>query len=81
MKAGPSLLAQLTGRPLLPISFEFSRAWPCGAGIGSSFQNHSRASHFRVGALHTVDRTASEADFESARRRGEDLLMAITRER
>ena len=27
IKPGPVLLAQLTGRPVLPISFEFSRAW------------------------------------------------------
>lgn len=79
-KAGAVKLAQLSGRPLLPVTVGMSRrrvlgtwdrfvvAWPFGRGM------------FLFGDPIHVPRDADEAALEAARRELEDSLNAITRE-
>ena len=81
IKPGLVLLAQLTGRPVLPISFEFSRAWRLKSWDRFFIPKPFSTVTFRVGAPHTVPRTTDEAGFERERQRCEAAMMALVRER
>ena len=54
IKPGLVLLAQLTGRPVLPISFEFSRAWRLKSWDRLFIPKPFSTVTFRVGELHPV---------------------------
>ena len=75
------LLAQLTGRPILPISFEFSRAWRLRSWDRFLIPKPFSTVTFRVGELHPVARTDNPYDFERERQRCEQAMMALVDER
>ncbi len=81
IKPGLVLLAQLTGRPILPISFEFERAWRLKSWDRFFIPKPFSRVVFRVGGLHTVERTEGEKAFEAARLRCQEILRAQLRER
>ena len=81
IKPGLVLLAQLTGRPILPISFEFSRAWRLRSWDRFLIPKPFSTVTFRVGHLHMVPRTENAEDFERERQRCEQAMMALVRER
>ena len=81
IKPGLVLLAQLTGRPVLPISFEYSRAWRLKTWDRFFIPKPFSVVTFRIGEPYTVPRTASEADFERERQRCEQAMMTVVRER
>ncbi len=81
IKGGLVLLAQLAGRPVLPISFEYSSAWRLKGWDRFFIPKPFSKVTLIVGDLHTVKRTSSEEEFESERLRCQDAMMAIVRER
>ena len=81
IKPGLVLLAQLTGRPVLPISFEFSRAWRLRSWDRFLIPKPFSTVKFRVGELHHVARTSNAEDFERERQRCEQTMMALVQER
>ena len=80
IKPGLVLLAQLTGAPVLPISFEFSRAWRLRTWDRFAIPKPFSQVTFRVGELVHVPRTQGEEDFEVQRRRCEDAMRALVRD-
>ena len=74
------LLAQLTGAPVLPISFEFTRAWRLRTWDRFIIPKPFSAVTFRVGEPVYVPRTQDEAGFEAQRRRCEEAMRALVRE-
>ena len=80
MKPGPIRLAQLTGCPLLPISFEYTSAWRLKSWDRFFIPKPFSRVTFRVGELHAVERTANAEAFEAERQRCEELLLALVRE-
>ena len=80
IKAGMVLLAQLTGAPVLPISFEFSRTWRLRTWDRFVIPKPFSAVTLRVGKPIPVPRTASEEEFEAQRRRCEDAMRALVRD-
>ena len=81
IKPGLVLLAQLTGRPMLPVSFEFSRAWRLKSWDRFFIPKPFSTVTFRVGKAHTVPRTTTEEDFERERQHCEAAMMALVGER
>ena len=80
IKPGLVLLAQLTGRPLLPISFEYASAWRLRSWDRFFIPKPFSRVTFRVGELHPVQRMADAAGFEAERRRCEEILLGLVRE-
>ena len=80
MKPGPVRLAQLTGRPLLPISFEYANAWRLKSWDRFFIPKPFSRVTFRVGELHFIERTADADEFEGERRQCEELLLDLVRE-
>ena len=80
LKPGPVLLAQLTGLPLLPISFEYTRAWRLRSWDRFFVPKPFSRVTLRVGEPYSVRRTAGAEDFEAERRRCEEILTRLVRE-
>ena len=80
IKPGLVLLAQLTGRPLLPISFEYADAWRLKSWDRFFVPKPFSRATFRVGEMHPVQRTANAAGFEQERQRCEAILLGLVRE-
>lgn len=80
IKPGMVLLAQLTGAPVLPISFEYSRAWRLRTWDRFAIPKPFSTVMFRVGEPVQVRRTSGEAEFEAQRRRCEDAMRALVRD-
>ena len=81
VKAGLVLLAQLSGKPIRPMSFEYSRAWRTKSWDRFFIPKPFSTVTFRLGELHPVARTSNPEDFERERLRCEQALMALTVER
>ena len=81
VKPGLVLLAQLTGRPLLPISLEYSRAWRARSWDRFFIPKPFSKVTFIVGEPLVVRRTANAEEFEAERQRCEVALGAQTRTR
>lgn len=81
IKPGLVLLAQLTGKAVLPISFEFSRAWRLRGWDRFFIPKPFSRVTFVLGELHRVERTKTPEAFEAARQRCEAALMATVVER
>ena len=77
IKPGMILLAQLTGAPVLPISFEFSRAWRLRTWDRFAVPKPFSRVTLRVGECLDVPRTSGEAEFETQRRRCEEAMRAL----
>ena len=80
IKPGLVLLAQLTGAPMLPISFEFSRAWRLRTWDRFAIPKPFSRVTFRVGGPVHVPRTQGEVEFEAQRRRCEAAMRALVRD-
>ena len=81
IKPGLGRLAQLIGRPVLPISFEFSRAWRLQSWDRFLIPKPFSTVTLRVGELHTVARISTDEEFERERQQCQQAMMAIVRER
>ena len=79
IKPGLVLLAQLTGQPILPISFEYASAWRLKSWDRFFIPKPFSKVTIRVGELHSVERTTDAAEFEVERRRCEGILMDLVR--
>ena len=81
IKPGLILLAQLSGRPILPLSFKFSSSWRLKSWdrffIPKPFSNVV----FIVGEPHVCERTRTAADFEAERLRCERYLQTQVHEK
>ena len=80
IKAGLVLLAQLSGRRILPISFEYANAWRTRSWDRFFIPKPFSKVTFVVGTPFDVRRTGTPEEFEAERRRCEDAIMATTRE-
>ena len=80
IKPGLVLLAQLTGRPVLPISFEFTRAWRLRTWDRFIIPKPFSTVTFRVGSPVLVPRTDTPEAFEAERRRCEQALRTLVRD-
>ena len=81
IKPGLVLLAQLSGRPLLPISLEYSRAWRTKSWDRFFIPKPFSKVTFIVGEPLTVRRTANAEEFEAERQRCEVAMCAQVRTR
>ena len=81
IKPGLVLLAQLTGKPVLPISFEYTRAWRLRSWDRFFIPKPFSTVTCVVGNLHRVERTSTPEAFEAERRRCEAAMLAVGRER
>ena len=81
IKPGLVLLAQLSGRPVLPISLEYSSTWRLRSWDRFFIPKPFSTVTFHVGELHRVARTDNPADFERERQRCEQAMLALVRER
>jgi lysophospholipid acyltransferase (LPLAT)-like uncharacterized protein len=81
MKPGVALLAQLSGRPVLPLSFEFSSAWRLKSWDRFYIPKPFSRVTFLIGKPHVVPRTSTPEEFEAERVRCEQAMMALVRER
>ena len=77
IKPGLVLLAQLTGRSVLPISFEYGRAWRLRTWDRFVIPKPFSTVIFRVGKPVTVPRTASPEEFEAERQRCQSAMRAL----
>ena len=80
IKPGLVLLAQLTGCPVLPISFDFASAWRLRSWDGFLIPKPFSRVTFRVGVPYHVPRTEGAEAFEEERRRCEAMMLAQVRE-
>ena len=80
IKPGLVLLAQLTGASVLPLSFEFSRAWRLRTWDQFAIPKPFSAVTFRIGDPIHIPRTRGEAEFEKQRRHCEDAMRALVRD-
>lgn len=80
IKPGLVLLAQLTGAQVLPISFEYSRAWRLRTWDRFAIPKPFSRVTFRVGAPIHIPRTGGEAEFEAQRKRCEEAMRALVRD-
>ena len=80
IKPGLVLLAQLTGQPVLPISFEFSRAWRLRTWDRFIIPKPFSVVTFRVGEATYIPRTAAPDEFASQVARCQDALRALVRD-
>ncbi len=81
IKPGMVLLAQLSGQPVLPISFEFSRAWRLKSWDRFFIPKPFSTVTFLVGEPHPVPRTSTPEEFEVERQRCQQAMMTLVRER
>jgi lysophospholipid acyltransferase (LPLAT)-like uncharacterized protein len=81
MKPGVVTLAQLTGVPLLAIGIDYSDAWRLKSWDRFFIPKPFSKVTFRVGPLHKVERTTNPEDFEAERRRCEEMMMSVVRQR
>lgn len=81
IKPGLVLLAQLSGRRILPISFEYANAWRTKSWDRFFIPKPFSRVTFVVGEPFTVQRTGTPEEFEAERLRCEQAIMAQTRER
>ena len=81
IKPGLVLLAQLSGRSILPLSFEYSRAWRLKSWDRFFIPKPFSTVRFTAGAPHAVRRTTTPEAFEDERRRCETVLLSHMRER
>jgi len=81
IKPGLVLLAQISGRPMVPINLEYSRAWRLKSWDRFFIPKPFSRVHLRLGPAHHVARTATPEAFEEERRRCQQAMMAIVSER
>lgn len=81
IKPGLVLLAQWTGRAVLPVSFEFSAAWRLKSWDRFFIPKPFSAVTLIVGLPHRVPRTATPEAFEAARLACQAAVRALVRER
>lgn len=80
IKPGLVLLAQLTGRSVLPISFEYSQAWRLKTWDRFVIPKPFSTVTFRVGQRIHVPRTATAEAFEAERLRCQEAMRALVRD-
>ena len=80
IKPGMVLLAQLSGQPILPISFEFSRAWRLKSWDRFFIPKPFSTVTFLIGEPHPIPRTSTPEAFETERRRCQAAMMSLVRE-
>ena len=80
IKPGLVLLSQLTGRSVLPISFEYSRAWRLRTWDRFAIPKPFSTVTFRVGKKIRVPRTFTPEDFEAERQRCQEAMRALVRD-
>ena len=81
IKPGLVLAAQLTGRPVQPVSFEFSSAWRLKTWDRFFIPKPFSIVSIVLGEPHYVPRTETPEQFEAARKACEAALLAPVRER
>ena len=81
IKPGLVLLAQLSGRPLLPISLEYSSAWRTRSWDRFFIPKPFSRVTFIIGEPLIVRRTANAEEFEAERQRCEDAMRMQLRTR
>ena len=81
IKPGLILLAQLSGRPILPLSFEFSSSWRLKSWDRFFIPKPFSRVTFIVGEPHVCLRTTTPAAFEEERLRCERHLQAQIHEK
>ena len=81
IKPGLVLLAQLSGRPLLPIRLEYSSAWRTKSWDRFFIPRPFSRVTFIVGEPLVVRRTTNAEEFEAERQRCEDAMRAQVRTR
>ncbi len=81
IKGGLVLLAQLTGAPVLPFSFEYSSAWRLKTWDRFIIPKPFSRVTFILGDLHGVRRTNTPEEFEVERARCQEAMLAVVRER
>lgn len=81
IKPGLVLLAQLSGRPILPLSFDFSRSWRLKSWDRFFIPVPFSRVTFIVGEPHTVRRTKTPEEFEIERLRCQEHMLAQIREK
>jgi lysophospholipid acyltransferase (LPLAT)-like uncharacterized protein len=81
VKPGVVLLAQLSGVPILAIGIDYSRAWRLKSWDRFFIPKPFSKVTVRLGPLHQVERTANAEAFEAERRRCEEMMLAVVRER
>ena len=81
IKPGLILLAQLSKRPILPLSFEFSSSWRLKSWDRFFIPKPFSRVTFTVGEPHTVERTTTTEAFEAERLRCEQFLQTQIHER
>ena len=75
IKPGLILLAQLSGRSILPLSFEFTRAWRLKSWDGFFIPKPFSTVRFFAGEPYVVKRTSTPEAFEDERKRCEEMLL------
>ena len=80
IKPGLVLLAQLSGRPLVPLSLEYSSSWRTRSWDRFFIPKPFAKVTFIVGQPLVVRRTANAEEFEAERRRCEEILRDLVRE-
>jgi lysophospholipid acyltransferase (LPLAT)-like uncharacterized protein len=81
LKPGLVLLAQLSGRPILPVGVEYSRCLRLKSWDGFMIPMPFSRVDVILGNLVSVAVTHSPADFETERRRCEEAMMALVKRR
>jgi lysophospholipid acyltransferase (LPLAT)-like uncharacterized protein len=81
IKPGLVLLAQLSGRPILPLSFEFSSSWRLKSWDRFFIPKPFSQVTLIVGEPHAVPRTKTPEDFEIERLRCQEHMLAQIREK
>ena len=81
IKPGLVLLAQLSGRRILPISFEYANAWRTRSWDRFFIPKPFSQVTFVVGEPFEVKRTGTPEEFETERQRCEQAILAIVREK
>ncbi len=81
IKPGLVLLAQLSGRALLPMNLEYSSAWRTKSWDGFFIPKPFSRVTFIIGEPVVVRRSADPEEFETERRRCEQIMLAQVRER
>ncbi len=81
IKPGLVLLAQLSGRRIVPLSFEYASAWRTKSWDRFFIPKPFSRVTFVVGEPFTVERTGTPEGFEAERQRCERAIMAQIRER
>jgi lysophospholipid acyltransferase (LPLAT)-like uncharacterized protein len=74
---GIVMLAQMTGAPVLPGTFEFSSCWRVSSWDGFILPKPFAKVRVVVGAPHYVQQTSDDASFEQERLRLQNAMMSI----